>query len=323
MLEHVEYPRVHGACRLPILREPITWFRPYQCSLGQLLLYRWRVRPKERAASELFTKRVIHMRDGSEILVATRDPLQQPRAVVLYLHTICGNYTQLAHVSSCLIKHGLAYATYTRAGNDASLRFSEFNMVGRINELQVVLDWLQMTYPGVPIHAVGASAGSALLIRYLGKYNTGRVIQSAVLVSAGYHITRSFNYIPPFSRSYLVNKMKHILRDRDDLQDVHTITDWIAFQSHLLGYPSVDAYTRDCDPVHYLTSINVPALFLSSLDDPIFHRDITLSFDWLPKKNPLVTMVTTTYGGHVMFEDQGHDDPWFVRVIEQWMLARL
>uniref|UniRef100_K3XCJ1 Serine aminopeptidase S33 domain-containing protein n=1 Tax=Globisporangium ultimum (strain ATCC 200006 / CBS 805.95 / DAOM BR144) TaxID=431595 RepID=K3XCJ1_GLOUD len=75
--------------------------------------------------------------------------------------------------------------TYTRSGNDSTLEFNTFNFIGRIKDLQAVLEYAQSVYPGSPIHAVGASAGSALLIRYLGKYNKKKIIKSAMLILPG------------------------------------------------------------------------------------------------------------------------------------------
>jgi predicted alpha/beta-fold hydrolase len=324
MLYLYEYPKVYSASSLdlPILKEKITWFKPYLTTVGQMMLYQFKVKPKELSMAASFKKHIIEMRDGSQIMVASKSVSNNPTAVVIYLHTICGDYTQLAHISDHLHSDNIAYITYTRAGNDCSLAFSKFNLIGRVEELQVVLRWIQITYPLAPIHAIGASAGSSLLIRYLGKYNVNKTISSATLVSPGYHIMKSFDNMSALSKSYLVNKMKYTVRHlpyKNRLSAVKTLDDWVAFQSELLGYSSKEEFLNDCDPVHYLNSINVPTLFISSLDDTIFHKDITESYLHLPYANKNVSIITTQNGGHVMFEDYGHDTAWFIRVFKQWL----
>lgn len=110
------------------------------------------------------------------------------------------------------------------------------------------------------------------------------------------------------SKAYLVNKLKYTVRNLPEsanLAGVRTLNDWVEFQSRLLGYASAAENAKDCDPVHYLKLINVPALFISVLDDNIFHDDITLQFTDLPAHNPNITMITTQHGGHVKFKDEG------------------
>ncbi len=328
MFYETEYPKVYSANHIPlsILKQPITWFKPYMTGLGQVFVYRMRMKKQEREAAKSDMSRVIiRMQDSSEILIGVNSPEGKVKTVVLYLHTVCGNYTQLAHVSGVFKEHQIAYITYTRSGNDHRLNYNKFNFVGRIDELQTVIRYIKSRFPNTPIHAVGASAGSALLIRYLGAFNQEKHIQSAVLVSPGYNFVRSCRNMNTISKAYLVNKMKYMVRHLQNgasahIKSIETMDDWLAFQSKLLGYANEDEYIRDCDPVHYLTKINVPSLFISSLDDNVFSGSITSEYIDLPQQNPNIILVTTNRGGHVMFNDVGYDVPWFIRVIKEWVL---
>ena len=329
MFYETEYPKVYSTSNifLDILSKPIKWFKPYSSSLGQLILYRFKVKPKElRSADNILNKQIIRMRDGSEILIGVSTPSRTPRAVVLYLHTVCGDYTQLAHMGKMFMNDNIAYVSYTRSGNDPSLSFSKFNFIGRIDELQVVIQYICSIYPGVPIHAVGASAGSALLIRYLGGYNHDLKIRSAVLVSPGYNFMKSFQEMGYVSKSYLINKMKYTVRNcqqKEELSNISSLEGWVCFQSKLLGYKSPNDYIANCDPVNYLHRINVPTLFLSSLDDNVFQGNITSKFTHLPTINSNIIIVTTNRGGHSMFEDDGYAYPWSLRVIREWVDNRI
>lgn len=332
MLYETEYPKVYSVSLpdLSILKQPIKWFKPYLTTLGQLLIYRMRMKQQEdNAAGVSMQKVIIRMRDRSEILIGITRPSGPVRAVVLYLHTICGTYKQCANGANLLREHGVAYITYTRSGNDPSLKFSKFNIVGRIDELQTVLKYIQSQFQDTPIHAVGASAGSALLIRYLGGFNKDKIIKSAVLVSPGYDFMKSCRAMGTMSKAYLVNKLKYMISNLNDaeasidIKSIQTVDDWMMYQSQLLGYESSDAYIRDCDPVYYLRHINVPSLFISSLDDNIFSGAITSTFIDLPTINPNITIVTTNRGGHVMFTDVGYDTPWYLRVIHEWIIHKI
>ena len=328
MFYDTEYPQVYSKTniKLDILTKPIKWFKPFLTSLGQIILYRFKIKPFELYVASLLDKKIIRMNDGTELMVAMNVPKNRPQAVIIYLHTVCGNYTQLAHISHMIKNDNLAYVTYTRSGNDSSLNFCKFNFVGSIDELQIVIRYVKTVYPNIPIHAIGASAGSALLIRYLGKYNSDMDIKSAVLISPGYHFMKSCRKMNILSKAYLVNKMKYMIRDlpcKEELKNVKTLDDWVAFQSKLLGYKNSDEYVQDCDPVHYLNSINVPTLCISALDDNIFDGNITKEYLNLPFINHNVMIVTTKRGGHVIFEDEGHDMPWFLRVTHEWLKNRI
>lgn len=326
MLYVTETPTVYSTAGLflPILSAPVTWFRPFLSGIGQLLLYRLKIKPRElkTASGKTFKKFILEMDDGTELAVAISSKGNRARGVVLYLHTVCGDYTQLAHMSEMFYNDGIAYVSYTRSGGDKTMKFSKYNFIGRIDELQSVLKFITNLFPHTDIHAIGGSAGAALLIRYLGKYNQRKLIKSAAMISPGYDFTQSMSGMNIVTSTYLVNKMKYIIRhlpSTRELDRVRTMDDWVQYQSTLLGFSSKEEFVRECNPTHYLDKINVPTMFISALDDSVFDGEITKMFLKLPTRNPNITMITTERGGHVMFEDVGHDMPWFLRVFHQWI----
>ena len=65
MFFETEYPQVYSNTNivLDILRKPIVWFKPSLTSLGQLILYRFKVKPLElKSADDLFSKKIIKMK---------------------------------------------------------------------------------------------------------------------------------------------------------------------------------------------------------------------------------------------------------------------
>lgn len=329
MFYKTEYPKIYSACNitLDIFTKPIVWFKPLLGNIGQLMLYRFKVKPNEdKIANELLQTQIIKMNDGTELMLGVSKPSNNPRAIVLYLHTVCGDYKQLGHFAEMFKDQNITYITYTRSGNDPKLKFKNFNFVGDDRELQIVIKYITNRFPNIPIHAMGASAGSALLIRHLAKYNDKKIIKSAILISPGYDFIKSYEKMSHISQAYLVNKMKYLVRNvipKEKLSGVKTLNDWINLQSNLLGYDSSDTYIKNCDPVHFLHKINVPTLFISSMDDNIFSGEITKQFIDLPSINPNVIIATTELGGHVMFEDDGHSLSWFQRVVNEWINNRI
>lgn len=330
MLYHSEYPKVYTrrSVNLEILKKPVTWFKPFYTSLGQMLLYRLKIKPLEsKYSSSLLTNKIIKMNDGSEIMIGMTTP-KNPAAVIIYLHTVCGNYSQLSHIAHMVSDDNIAYISYTRSGNDPLLCFSKFNFVGRLDELDLVLDYIKSIYPNVPIHAIGASAGSNLLMRYIGSRNQNMIIKSAALLSPGYNFIEAIEHMNSITKAYLVNKMKYTLRNitgphKERLEKVKTLDDWIDFQSHILGYSSSEDFIQDCNPINHVEGINIPTLCISSYDDNVFHGALTKKYLYLPEKNPNITIVTTDIGGHVIFQDSEDVLPWCLRVSYDWIKKHL
>ena len=326
MLYDIEYPKIYTASNnvIEILNQPIKWFKPSQTTLGQIVSYLFKIRPKEEDGVKNMKIQIIKMNNGSEIKLAMNASSKTPKAVVLYLHTVAGTYIQAGHLSRLLDSENISYVSYTRAGNDKKLKCTQYNFIGSISELEIIIQYINTVFPNTPIHAVGASAGAALLTRYLAKHNQNKQISSAVLVSPGYDFINAMKSMNRFSKSYLLNRMKFTIQEftsKEDLKGIRSFEDWMHFQSKVLKYNNVDKYIEDHNPCNFVHMINVPTLCLSSLDDPIFVKKETCKYLNLPTINHNITIVTTKQGGHVMFNDSGHDVSWYIRVIYHWVLS--
>lgn len=319
-----EFPKVFTQNRdinLDIFYKPVKWFKPFFTLLGQMALYRLKIKDMELQSIENLNVKIIKMQDGTNIKLGFTYP-KNPKCVLLYLHTVCGNYTQLAHMSDIMKKENIAYVSYTRSGNDPLLRFSKFNFIGRVDELDIVLDHIKLLFPGKPIHVMGASAGSALLIRYLGKHNIHKKIKSGILVSPGYSFIEAMNDMNITSKTYLVNKLKHMVKDNGNpiaLKKIKSLEDWLEYQSDSLGYKNKHDFIQDQDPMHFLDKINVPTLFISALDDNIFTKDLVQKYIHKTVSNKNNIVILLDRGGHVMFDDEGHTEAWFIRATKEWI----
>jgi predicted alpha/beta-fold hydrolase len=319
-----EFPKVFTQNRditLDIFYQPVKWFKPFFTLMGQMALYRLKIQDMELQSSENLNTKIIKMQDGTNIKLGFTYP-KNPKCVLLYLHTVCGTYTQMAHLADIMKKENIAYVSYTRSGNDPLMSFSKFNFIGRVDELDIVLDHIKLMFPGKPIHVMGASAGSALLIRYLGRHNQHKKIKSGILVSPGYSFIEAMNDMNMASKSYLVNKLKYMVKDNGDLnalKKIKSLDDWIKYQSDSLGYKNTNLFIKDQDPMHYLDKINVPTLFISALDDNIFTKELVEKYLQKTVSNKNNIIVLLDRGGHVMFDDEGHSEAWFIRAAKEWI----
>ena len=81
--------------------------------------------------------------------------------------------------------------SYSRRGHDKELTQSQFNSVGNLNDLELILDYINSNYPTLPIYGLGMSAGTSLLARYLGNKKEKSRIELGILLSPGFHFKRS------------------------------------------------------------------------------------------------------------------------------------
>ncbi|MBL8654484.1 MAG: hypothetical protein JNJ97_09795, partial [Alphaproteobacteria bacterium] len=69
---------------------------------------------------------------------------------------------------------------------------------------------------------------------------------------------------------------------------------------------AADYYAR-CSAAGFLDAIAVPTLIVHALDDPWIPPDAYMARDWT--RNPRVTPMLASGGGHVGFHEAGHDLP--------------
>jgi len=181
-------------------------------------------------------------------------------------------------------------------------------------------------YPGAWLGMVGLSAGSGLLVSYLGKYASSTPIQAACSICPAYDISSAFSAIgnTPFGRvceSHILASMKDLfllsnrkiltqhnpLAFRDCLQapSVHEFierhipfalsTTAEAQQSQVLDYMTAS------NPMKWVHLIRTPLLVLNAEDDLVCLKE-NIRED-LAVSTPGIILVVCEHGSHLGFND--------------------
>jgi predicted alpha/beta-fold hydrolase len=74
---------------------------------------------------------------------------------------------------------------YHRRGHAKPLKKPEFNLFGKASDLHQAVLALKKERPQAPVALVGSSAGSALVVRYLGEYSHLGLVACGVGLSPG------------------------------------------------------------------------------------------------------------------------------------------
>jgi predicted alpha/beta-fold hydrolase len=318
----------------PTLTQP---FRPPLWAFNrhlQLALLAWRDRrtgPLQFDRSESFT-----LADGGTVSlewVGLDDPPTTPTVVIL--PTICGDGQTLRRTVHGLRRRlGWRIVVCNRRGHGTlPLTSPRFSTLGATDDVRAQLARIRARVPASPLYGLGISAGSGLLVRYLGEEGARTPLAAGIAYCPGYDTTRAFHrihraydrYLIGAVRRYFVERHADVLRDRPGYADIlasRTVGEFHDRQHAFAGYASMDEFHRRTNPMVVAADIAVPFLTLNAADDPICtlanveeHRDLFAHVtDSL--------LVLTARGSHCAFLE-GHWRPrsWAHRLISEYFGA--
>ena len=175
--------------RVAALREPYRptpWLYNTHLQLAWLLLM-------EAVASPLRYERTdrLRMRDGGTTSLDWLGVDDAPRTPTLVLlHTVTGSPHSMRSLARDLrAMTGWRIVQCTRRGHGGlPLTAPVINTMGCTDDLREQLQRIQDAFPDSPLYAIGASAGSGLLVRYLGEEGAASKIRAGVAYCPGYDI---------------------------------------------------------------------------------------------------------------------------------------
>ena len=189
--------------------------------------------------------------------------------------------------------------------------FTKINLMGDVPDLKIQIEHIQQKFPKSSLYAVGSSAGTALLARYLGEVNKETPFKAAFAYAPGYNLETAFNRIASPYDWYMARKIKKAffkphheqLTQLEDYQEILKIKRLSQLQKsiyHLAGFDSYDDYLQACNPIQVFSDVAIPTLILNAEDDPICHIDNAKQYLYIVENNPFLTLLTTKYGSHCM-----------------------
>ena len=110
------------------------------------------------------------------------DPADAP--VCIFLHTITGSAAQTRWLMSAASARGWRPCVFVRRGHAAGkLSSPSFNLLGAVDDVEQQLAAVRRAYPAASfLGMVGVSAGSGLLISYLGRAGKATPIGAACAI---------------------------------------------------------------------------------------------------------------------------------------------
>jgi len=279
----------------------------------------------------------LHLADGGivsvEWLGLTRCTEAAP--VVVVLPTLCGDGHSLrGFAREMAVRLGWCVAILNRRGHaDLPLTTPRFNMFGSTDDLRAQLRHIREQAPSSPLYAIGLSAGSGLLVRYLGEEGEQALVTAGVALCPGYDTTRAFTRVHRAYDRYLVRILReHFLeRHQAALQSVAGYTETLASRSvaefqergfRLFGFSSLAEYHRQTNPMEVMHDVRVPVLVLNAEDDPVCVVENLREHLGVVDALPETIIALTARGSHGAFlEGVLRPTSWACRVIAEHLTA--
>lgn len=259
-------------------------------------------------------------------------PADTPTLVVL--HTIMGTAQSMrAFVRDLQRMTGWRIVLCQRRGHGAlRLTSPKFNTMGDVDDLRHQLRVIAEALPRSPLYAAGVSAGTGLMIRYLGEQGDDTPIRAAFAFCPGYDISVAFGRSKaPYTRIMAKRLVEQFIApNRDALQHLaslgalETAQSLEAFQRHLYecaGYASQQDYLAACNPVGVMQRVSVPLLVLNAEDDPVCVAENVEEHLDAMRQLPNAVLAVTSRGSHCAYLAGLGASPWAHQLAAEFLLA--
>lgn len=237
--------------------------------------------------------------------------LPEDAPTMLVFHTITGSAESMRDTLNELqLASGWRVVLCVRRGHGSlPLTSPKFNTMGDTDDLRHWIKDIQSQFPQSPLYAFGLSAGTGLLVRYLGEEGANSQIRGGVAYCPGYNIEVAFTRALPFYSKLMAKRLAkqfiganpaHFSAMKSYEQgmnaaDLHELHDHMY---EFAGYQNRDDYMADCNPMNVIDNIKVPLLVVNAEDDPICHIDNLREHHSRISDMPNVMLAVTEKGSH-------------------------
>ena len=253
---------------------------------------------------------------------------------LLVLPSIAGDAQSMRQIVRDLRRAtGWRIVVCTRRGHGGlALSAPKLNTMGSTQDLREQLAHIRARLPESPLHAVGVSAGSALLVRYLGEEGAGSPIRSAVAYCPGYDMRVAWSRVHPWYSRWMTRRLKQyfLSRHRSALQHLRTYEACLATRDlagfheqlyEIAGYRDHEDYLRQTNPVLVMDEVAVPVMIINATDDPVCVAANATDHVDAVRRVADALLVRTTRGSHCAFFEGWSPRSWANRLMAAYLLA--
>lgn len=252
------------------------------------------------------------MQDGGVTAIAWLGydlPVDTPTIVLM--HTITGTPESMRELVKDLNAYtGWRIALCLRRGHaQLPMPVPKMNLFGSVEDLKEQIAFIQQSFPQSSLYGVGSSAGTGLLVRYLGEQGEDTPLKAAFALCPGYNTETGFQNVHPFYSKIMTKKLmnKFIQPYTETWQSkasvakvmqAKTLYEFEQAYFELAGFADYQSYTQATNPIYVFENVKIPLMILNAEDDPVCHIRNFEPYKDVIRSMPNIMVVTTKKGSH-------------------------
>lgn len=273
------------------------------------------------------------MQDGGVTAVAWYGyDLPQDTPTIVIMHTITGTPESMRELVKDLHEYtGWRIALCLRRGHAGlPMPVPQMSIFGSPSDLREQIQFIQKEFPQSDLYAVGSSAGTGLLVRYLGEEGGKTPFKAAFAMCPGYDTEHGFANVHPFYTKVMTKKMfkafiqpyAQTWQNIDSVKTVLQIKTLQEFQNEyfeMAGFRDYQSYSQATNPVYVFENVKIPLMILNAEDDPVCSIKNLEPFKQTIQRMDNVVVVTTKKGSHCGFYEGLNTKSWASRLMADFL----
>lgn len=277
----------------------------------------------------------LSMKDGGVTAIAWYGyNLPKTIPTVVIMHTITGTPESMRELVKDLHQYtGWRIALCLRRGHAGlPMPVPQISLFGSTSDLKEQLTHIQNLFPESDLYAVGSSAGTGLLVRYLGEQGTDTPFKAAFAMCPGYNTEIGFKNVHPFYSKMMTKKLfKYFIHPYQStwskvssLEKVLATTSLEEFEKEyfeMAGFQDYQSYCQAINPIYVFENVKIPLMILNAEDDPVCSIKNLEPYKETIQQMSNIAVVTTKKGSHCGFYEGWKSTSWAAKLISNYFMV--
>lgn len=275
----------------------------------------------------------LNMQDGGITAISWYGyDLPKDTPTIVIMHTITGTPSSMRELVRDLHEYtGWRIALCLRRGHAGlPMPVPQMSIFGSTSDLKEQLNFIQKQFSQSELYAVGSSAGTGLLVRYLGEQGVDTPFKAAFAMCPGYDTELGFENVHPFYTKVMTKKLfkafiqpyEQTWNQLESVQKVLQTKTLQEFQNEyfeMAGYADYQSYSKSVNPIYVFENVKIPLMILNAEDDPVCSIKNLDPFKETIQNMDNVVVVTTKKGSHCGFYEGVKSKSWATRLMADFL----
>ncbi|NHB57326.1 alpha/beta hydrolase [Acinetobacter sp. 194] len=275
----------------------------------------------------------LKMSDGGVTAIAWYGlDLPTDTPTIVLMHTITGSPESMRELVKDLNAYtGWRIALCLRRGHAGlPMPVAKMNLFGSTDDLREQIAYIQNKFPQSDLYGVGSSAGTGLLVRYLGEEGENTPLKAAFALCPGYNTETGFGNVHPFYSKMMTKKLftkfikpyTQTWQQTASLSKVLQAKNLLEFERayfEMACYQDYESYTQATNPIYVFENVKIPLMILNAEDDPVCHIKNFEPYKEVIRQMPNIVVVTTKKGSHCGFYEGLSTRSWATRLMADYL----